>query len=691
MPFIPTRKREGISGFRGTNSRQGRSANDPWGLLSLNCEYDQNEVRTRNGTYQLASASTDKWQKALAWKAPGGGSYIITNRLDTNNEIYLLTPSSLPAPLYTFSSSFNYPSFMPWGLRIYIAMVKQQGLAGDNVNWPKYLYDPIGTPAPYMAFRSPMTPDGAAASITDALLYPFGTTVTAGGNVTPGVHRFMVLLESKSGFIGPPSPTTFTSSGGSANTDFSTNVAVSSVGTNRLITINVTPSTVWPADLAYVHLIMTTAANSSRWFRAPGQPQAAPVGTATALTFIVGDSDAIVAQGPDVTQFLSRKYNPYATTGTPIPNAIPFPAIRNIFQCGNRLGWIASSTGTVSPSVPGVYISEDGDPEVISDDFHFISLTGGLDVVQGVCVDGRVFLLGPDWTFITVDTGDFPVTWPTPTPISQTIGTPHPNGISINPYKYALVGHESGLYILRAGGYDERPLSWLQREWWEKIKWPTNSSGDIPSFHILEDTELRLIIVQCITTDYPNGCIYVWDYSDGLRWDRVKFSVWTYTGGVGAIAMPHNLGDSEDAQVRQQLAILPKATGKASLRKRNNSSTPFVDAQGERIDSQYETAYLGQDGDKAVHQYSGLSLNAQGSGNLRITAYGLDNASNFPMRDTALGTSGVKYTRGVRLKSEGCAFLFRNGLNAGDWFRILASPSEPMEVYSRPYSQRKRN
>lgn len=686
MPFIPTRRRDGITGFRGTNSRQGRTASDPWGLYSLNCEYDQNEVRTRLGTYQISSSNTDKWQKALAWKAPGGGSYILASRLDANVELYLATPSSLPSALFTGGATFSYPAFLPWGLRIYFTFARQQNLAGDSANPARYIHDPIGTPAIYPAFHAPM---GAAAGAND-LLYPFGTTTTAGGNATPGEHLFLLATESVTGFITAPSPSGNVFPPGTP-TVIPTSVTVGT-GANRTITINVTPAVTWPTHLAFGHLMMTTAANRAAWFRAPVPVAAIPVGTNTPITFVVVDPDAIVAQGEELTGLLSRKYNPNAVTSGVAPvTGVTFPAIRNINQCGNRVAWVVSSTGTTAPNIPGVYFSEDGDPEVITDDFHFIYLAGGLDVITTVTIDGRIFLLGPDWTFTTVDTGDFPVTWPTPTPISQSIGTPHPNGVSINPYKYALVAHESGLYILRAGGYDERPISWNQREWWEKIVWPTNSSGSVPPLHVVEDTELRLVMVQCITTDYPNGCIYVWDYSEGLRWDRIKFSVWTFPGGAGAIAMPHNLGDAESSQVRQQLAIFPKATGRASLRKRANSTTPYVDSQGERIDSQYQTTYFGQRSDKIVSEFTGLNINALGHGDLRITALGLDDTPSLSLRNTNVDSVGRKYQRGTRLKSEGCSFLFRNGANAGDWFRLLASPQEPMEVYFRPFSHRKRN
>ena len=689
MAIVPTAGGPKISGFRGTNSRlSSTTVDDPWGLLSLNCEYEKDEVKTRLGTYALDAATLDGFQRALAWKSPEGGTIVLLNRRSGTSRQVLLGGTNFvnTTPVSTSSWAYGMMEFLPWGNRVYLAENRLPGLTGSFIDYPTYIHNPAGSPLVFKAFHPPLR--GSECSV--------GLASGASGNVTLGTHYFAVAFETLSGHITHPSPVTYSIVSGITQTKLGPS-AITINNPNEKITVTVNRAgslATWPTEYAYAHLMVTTASNSSRWFRAPIAPVTVPAGTATAIVFELTDSDAIIAQGTDWTFLLSRWFN---LSAYPLGIGVnQFPPIRTMFPAGTRAGWVISSkdsSGIITPPPgAGVYFSDPGQPEAMTPQYHLVTLPGGLDVTTGCELESKIFLLGPDWTFTTVDTGGYPVTWPSPTSISSTIGVSHTNAISINPHKYALVGHESGLYVLRANGYDDRPLSWNQKAEWEKITWPSNGTNTaIPPFHIVEDAEARLIFVQCLTTDYPNGCLYVWDYSEGLRWDRVKFSIWTFTGGVGAIALPHNFGDAESSQVRQQLAIYPFASGKASLRKRPGSASPSVDAQGERIDSQYKTAYLGQTPNNQVHQFTGLAIDADGVGALRITAYGLDDTPVKALRDTTIATTGRKFERIFRLKSEGCAFLFRNGPNAGDRFRITTSASKPSEVYSIPYGWRRRD
>jgi hypothetical protein len=582
--------------------------------------------------------------------------------------------------------------YLPWGERVYFTSYFLPRLTGRRNTYPRYFPDPSSPTINHQAFHAPINALYLMSSVP---------SVAATGEMTPGIHKFLLVIESKSGHLTYPSPwETVTVSGLTETRPQPLYYAVNSP--NRMIQVRFQPQNgfTWPSSYARAHLIMTTVSNPARWFRAPIPPKPVVTGTNLAIDFVVSDSDSVVAQGEDVTYLLDRLFNPTAeVSGVIYPGS--FPTIRAAFRAGSRVGWISASLdaddppGTVVPPPgSGVYFSDPGQPEVISYQYHFKGLPGGLEVVAGVAMDSKIYLLGQDWTYATVDTGGYPVTWPDPTPISQTIGTGHPSGICVNPSKYALVGHESGLYILRANGYDDKPLSWFQQADWNKIIWipgGANVGGTIVPFHIVEDAEARLIFVQCITSDYPEGCLYVWDYSEGLRWDRVKFSIWTFTGGAGAIALPHNFGDSESSQVRQQLAIYPFGNGNASLRRRGDSLNPYIDSGGEVINSQYKTCYLGQQPDKQVHQFNGLSFNADGVGPLRITAYGIDDVPSTVLRNTDISTLGRMFHRRFLLKSEGCSFLFRNGTTPGDRFRLMASPNEPMEVYSIPYGWRKLN
>lgn len=668
-----------ITGFRGPNTRS--DARDPWGEGSFNCEYDTLEVRTRRGFYEWQAAAMAGVVRTMPIFGPDGvfNCIIASPYFASPMGMNVGVPSAaIPTTSPVTFASTEVPNFATWFNRIYVnAVTKGQGQKGNTLSWPKYWMYKTGLSAFYDAFRPPFISTEIGITAVDS----------GAGNMTAGTHSVLVVFETESGFRSRFSPWINNTTGFTAWKYAEFPITITA---NRKITVTVNTIANWPADLKYAYLVVTTAANGARFFQAPVPAQSVPVGTTTNIVFELSDSDAIIAQQADWTGYGQRLCKNPGTGHWPF-------ALRVAVAVGSRMAWVVSGddaasstvTGTVIERGPGVFFSDTNQPEVITEEFHFKKLASGKDCITVMSIDQVIYGIGPDWTHVTTDTGGYPVTWPTFKEIS-TVGTSHHNGTLQNPLGYGLVAHESGLYVLRAGGYDPLPLSYLTQPEWSKIKWPTASVT--PTFQIAEDAEDRKIYVQCLTSDYPDGCLYVYDYAEGMSHDKVKFSIWTLPNGVGSVCMVHNFGDSNDPNVRQQLALFPTTSGKVALRKSKGQVGEFNDLGTLNIPTSYSTSHLGQIDGLPVLQSVGTTIVAEGSGDLRITAYPIGNATSVALRNTTLASSPPRrFERLFNLRSEGFSLKYQNSTEPGAWFRLVSRLSGPMQLFYKIWSRRRKN
>lgn len=507
----------------------------------------------------------------------------------------------------------------------------------------------------------------SAAFVSDTLFpgpltyTPSAPTEPGAGFITAGVHRIGYRIEYRSGFVGRPCPDTGT--GSPPNVQSFVPIEKTAAGSKNL---SITLNTTWPAGAVAVWIIMTPTDNLNRYIMVPGSRTAVVGGSTSSVTIVWSVSDDDLLQNPNINE-VSNSLNFWTqTTGGTAP-FLPFV----VFTHGNRMVYITTVLDNVGNAVSTAVASNIGKYEEISADQHIIQLPGQLDIYCGCSMNGALFLMGPGWTYYTEDSGDVPVTWPTPKKVDGQIGTSCPRGVGVSASgTYAWVVDVSGLYFFD-GAYGDLPISYLQKSDWDRINWNYGHTIQVKDF---TDRQQVWVMAPLDSATTPSHFL-VWDYTTGKDFKTAgrHYSLNTIGGSVapGAMEMVQNTLPSLPAAVFKAVELWVGQSSANQIQRMLSTAdtTPYRDNAG-AIDGQYRTAFFRPDTEQHEVQHQGLHARIRGSGTLTARAYTIDYAfDSGALAVTMSATPGPDTFLPISLISEGVAWDFSNNVADG-YFKI---------------------
>jgi hypothetical protein len=465
-------------------------------LFSQNVAYIKGQVSKRFGHTVVfnpadAASSMFNWLSLsgnfLVWYKPGSG-------------VRLANLASPSAALIMTQATAAGASFADAGSRLYAAFYDSHGnggVAGAQVYGATY---------------------GAADSVMAAPL-PVSPSVTqpGAGLITVGPHRIGYLLQTRSGYVGPPGP--------ASATNVFIPVTFTAVGLKN-ITVAFTNS--YPIEASQVQIIMTPTNNLNDYRLVPGATAliAGPGPQIVTVTISISDED-LLAQGPSALPYQNLLANP-AVGGVAIKPSVMFPYLE-------RMIYIA----TDGSGFPVAYASNTNAYQQITADQNFISLPGNRQIITGFGLRGVLYLVGPQGTYSTSDNGQTPSNWPSPQLVDGVIGVLGPNCVFVNNAQgFAWVAHTSGLYLFLGGQYPTTPVSYYNDPDWQRINW--NAPANV---FVVDDTiHNRVEVLAPLDGATTPTHRLVWDYTDGIDPTQVKFSINSIASGYpyGCFAIVQN-------------------------------------------------------------------------------------------------------------------------------------------------------
>lgn len=542
--------------------------------------------------------------------------------------------SAIPIDLQGIAANFT-----PAGARLIISVFKPDGSAATGARILTYqsgsfVYD--------RAFRPPIT------------YVPPAPVETAGGNVTAGLHYFGYLIVYRTGFITRPSPDTGVGFP-SVNT-FIPVIAITSGGTYLTWTL----TTIWPVGAIAVIPIMTTATNPAQWLIPQGLSQPVVGGVSSAVTFVINIQDQLlISTGQDVTPNLTL------VTNNVFDSAQIKPSV--VLTHGDRAVYVVTLANSVGGISSALLVSAIGAYQNLDYALSLIQLPGQRAITTCMSLDGALYILGPQWTYQTVDNQGDPSSWATPKLVDGARGTLAIRGVQVSPSgTYGWVASQDGLYYFQ-GVFTPLPISYYQDNMWSRINWNAAQAvqiKDIPHLH-------KVIVMACIDGATLPNVMLTWDYTLGFGPTNGNFSFdFLQSYNLGAMeAVDNGLpGMVSAASQQQELWLGSSSPGQGILR--NNQPTdanPYFD-NGNPIFSLYETGLYPPEGTRTargeIYDHHGADYRITGNGSVQPTAYTLDHAQKFDMTLIPLSpTPGLMPHRGFVAVGEGVSHLFSQGQN----------------------------
>ena len=626
-----------ICDFLGAYLRREPSDIPPSGaLLSLNSEYGPGQVSTRKGFSQVWNpaeriTSMYNWVKTGDLISPTG-SYLLYFNPTSQKARYvpnLAAPS--PADLFTITGSGAYGiTYAPVGAAMFVVAAHKPD--GSGATQARVCQTYVFSVVVDKAFAGPMTNKPTL-------------TEPAAGTVTAGTHRVGYIVESRSGFTGQISPM----DDGTGSFDVSSTIK-SSGSKNIHFVLNPT----WPSDAGLVWPVMTPTTNLDRYFIVPGL-SAAPSGS---ISFDIDiTDDDLIATGTEVTDNLSLFTQDTSGDGPFNPSFTCEFGFRTIYLVTN---------GTMSQG----YASEPSKPQHLTADQHIFNLPGFRQMVCAQPIGRNLYIFGPHWTYVTDDSGSLPVEWPSPSLVDGARGTMSPRGVAFNTSNGIMwVADQGGLFAFQGGAYPQKPVSYEVDPDWQRINWAYGYMVEVTD----DPTKQRVYVKAPLDGAVVPTHILVFDYSNGIEFSQVKYSLWNISGYTpGAMSIVQN-----PVNKRLELWIANGAVtaGGKVLRQMNDGDTnPYRD-DSLGIDWQHEVGLFpgSQSAEMGtVYLHPGIQLRARGSGSLAITSYSIDRIRSLPLTATVLSAlPGKEYTKRLDLRSEGCSHRF--AMNTPDSYCVLSA------------------
>lgn len=601
-------------------------------LLSYNAEYNPGLVQTRKG-FTAYWNPNEPMGSIFNWVKTVGNYAVFYNTISGNVRMYWLTndgtnPAGTSFTLFTQAGAAG-ASVAQDGTRLLITTFDSTGL---GLGQARVLGQYVSAWNVDKAFLGPLT--------TKPTLTNSGV-----GNVGAGTRRVGYIIETRNGFLGKISPL-------SATTNlFDTTSTITCTGGQQIF---FALTATWPTEAYRVWPVMTTVANLDRYFIVENATPIDVVGGGTSTIYITLDvSDADLSDYTDVTDNQSLFTQDLSGNG-------PFNPF-SVGTYGQRATYLTEISG-----ISQAYVSEPDNAQKITADQHVVYLPGWRSMKsQGEI--GRVwYVLGPDWTYAFEDTGDVPSTWPTARLVDGAIGTQSPRGFTVNASTgFAWTAHTSGLYLFQGGAYGTRPVSYYVDPDWKRINW----SGGAATVQVVDNKDKQQVyVIAPLDSATTPSHILVFDYTNGLSPEAVKYSLWYLSGynpGAGAIFQ-------NPTTLLQELWLGNSVAGPVLRQMNSKDATPYND-NGAAIDFQFETALLpGVNLDLGrIYLHQARQIRAIGSGSLNCTAYGMDRVlSQVTPAITLSSSPGTVYTnRYPMVRSESISYRFTQNV-ANSWVHL---------------------
>lgn len=613
--WIPTK----LSDLRGAYSFfDATDISGPFGLIADNCQFIEGEVGHRYGFAPAwggteAMTSLDGWVSSL-------GNYALYFQPTVG--VRFLNISTLSIVVTVAETAPYSANSAIAGARNYLAFFNTTGVS--TVHGYAVSYSGATLVADKL-FPPPLS------------YVPSAPTEPSTGTITKGTHLLGYRIKFRSGYKGRPGPN---SASGTPGPDTFAPISFTAAGVKNL---SWTLNTAWPTGAVEVQVIMTPVSNKAQWYEVPNAVAAVTGGTShsVSITFDISDEELRAPGINDVTdsQFLMSQT---------MAAAAPFNP-HKVFACGNRMGYVTTFNDSAGNAVGSLMISERDRFQEVYGDRSLIQCPD-LPIIRSACYIGNtVYMFGPDGTFATSDTGLDPSAWPTPRPISRSIGTLAVEGVEVSPdEKYAWVVDRAGLQLLQEGAYAERPISYAQSDVWRRINWAYAHTIEVKDF---SESKIVAVKVPLDAATSPSH-ILTWNYSRGRRWDRADYSLWTVSGySLGAIGLIQNdWATQATANVKKiELCLGPSNAAKILRQMSEHDTTPYRDSASTAISWRYRTMLLPPGNQGTVMMHFGGHVRARGAGTLTLKMYGRDDAWNaaFTNTITLASAPGVEYWRAL--------------------------------------------
>lgn len=608
------------------------------GLLAQNVEYKPGQVRTRYGFSPVSSLTAlgDSILAMEGWLSPVGSpptpkeilAYLASSGSAHPGFNIIIPSDGFSINLYNPAGAYASAVFAAGGLRLYMTPIDINGYGTDVPN--VFSLSPPGhSGGPTPLFSPPFQ------IINSSFAYA-GTS--AGLGVTPGLHYFGFLFQTLNGYTGAPGPIN-----GSGTF---TPLAYTVVGTGGALEISITAA--WPSYVAGIYIIMTTVDNPSQFYIVPTDLFIVPGGlTSVANIRIDIDDGTLAATAIDATPYFN------------LFNGVIKPS--HIAEYSNRMVYVAPDP----IGVPTIFISDLNNYEAISLSRSVVYLPGQR---QGVCtfnLYGNLYIVGPHWTFQTIDNGGDPVTWAAPQLIDGQIGTLSPNGITVNSAQgIAWICDVDGLYLFAGGSYQSRPISYYQKSDWIRINWAAAATVRVVDS---KDNQRVHVLVPLDGAPTPTH-VMSWDYTRGLTPETVNYSLDSFGSfAPGAIAIIQ-----DDADKHIEIWLGPHIAAQPVLRQNDgvNEPNPYRDNNA-AISSLYQTGLMPRLTENVLH-HIGDHLRITGAGTCNVSATTLDGGRTVPLTAIILGPSPAQaILRRYHLLSEATTLTFST--NALDTNFVLSA------------------
>jgi len=643
--FDASYKSQRINAFGGGRSRPDPVDVPPTGALVVkNSEFVDGSAESRHGFNAIPTSHTSygPYTAMHNWITSG------YNNLVTLTSTGALKIFSIPGVTDAQPGSMENPgvggTFAQVGLSLFCANHLN---SASGASFPRVIVNQGGT-----------------YTIDNAIPGPSGYVPVASepgsGVMTAGVHRFGYLIQYRTGFLTRPSP----DSGQAGGIQFPVNsfvpISYTASGSKNLgITF-----TAWntPPNAISIWIILTTAANPNRYYIVPGSQTAITPGAPNTFTVTVNISDAdLSSQATDVTDSLFQLTGQEFEIGT----ASPFRTAM-VLLYGTRMVYVGVAINVTGGVYYAAYISEPNNYEYMTFDQHIVQIPGQQDITCAFSMGGSLYLLTRHATYVTYDNTGVPVSWPTPQLVDGRKGVLAPTCVEVAANgTHAFVADQGGLYVFGVNGYAQLPISFDQTPDWQRINWA--AAGVVQ----VKDCSYQQIVRVMVPLDGATTPTHImtWDYTNGLTWDTVMYSLDNITNvPFGAMAVVQN--DDPAAPVNTQrnleLWIAPYAASKAIYRQLGDFDTnPFVDNGGDIVPWYYQTGlFRNPNNDPQVLQHHGYSLRATGTANLSVTLSGLDGVITSTAADFVLSvTPGKEYQKLFpdTIKNEYVSYTFQFG------------------------------
>ena len=612
-------------------------------LLSLNAEYNPQEVMTRNGFGLLWNPSAVlttlfNWVK-VPDSVSTNGNYLAVYNATAGKAQWVV---NLTTPVLTdlFTVAAEGLSCASGGNFLFVASFTLSG-AGAAQCRVVGIYS--FTVAVDTAFEGPLTAKPVLNN-------------TGVGVVTAGSHFVGYVITSRTGFTGPICPVF-----SGTNTPDQTSAITAPGG--QQIGGTLTPTTVWPADASGVQIVMAAVTNPFQYFIVPGLDLAVLPGTSTPVSFAINISDQQLELGTDVTN------NQFLLTQDDLGNG-PFNPFCVLIY-GQRTVYLAIS----GSGKPAIFISELSNPQQISAAFGELNLPGFLQICNGFVLGGILYILGPHWTWAYQDNTQEPTTWAAAQLVDGKLGTPCNLGTTVNAAGgWAAVVHVTGLYIF-TGQYQDPPLTFMVDSDWRRINWAAAQTIRLSDN---KDEKELLVAVPLDGATTPSH-LMMFDYTDGVDYQSIRYSLWDI---ANTGMTPRGLVAYQNDTTKRIEFLMSDGTAGPVVRQKNptddGAAWPYDYKPGgapnqAAINFQWESAPLPQGQVGRVMAHVGAYVRARGSGVPVVTSYGVDRvvSARWSKAIQLSTTPGQDYFRQFYITSERCSTRFASGINPGDYL-ILA-------------------